>query len=144
MIRKAETKDIFYISKLEKKVFKQSLGEKFILQELTDNPFSHYFVYVMGSEVVGYIGFRVYDAQAEMMNFAILPDYQDQGLGTELLTYTTEYLEKLNVKTMSLEVRKSNKRAQHIYEKLGFKVSHIRKKYYETEDGYVLIKEVNS
>lgn len=144
MIRKAEAKDIFYIVKLEKKVFKESLGEKFILQELTDNPFSHYFVYVIESEVIGYIGFRVYDSQAEMMNFAVLPDYQDQGLGTELLSYTTKYLEKLDVKTMSLEVRKSNKRAQHIYEKLGFKLSHIRKKYYETEDGYVLIKEVSS
>jgi ribosomal-protein-alanine N-acetyltransferase len=142
MIRKAEVKDIFYIVKLEKKVFNQSLGEKFILQELIDNPFSHYFVYERGNEVIGYIGFRVYDKQAEMMNFAVLPDHQNEGLGSKLLTYTINYLIDLKVKTMTLEVRKSNKKAQHIYEKLGFKVSHIRKKYYENEDGYVCIKEV--
>jgi ribosomal-protein-alanine N-acetyltransferase len=142
MIRKAEVKDIFYIVKLEKKVFNQSLGEKFILQELIDNPFSHYFVYESGKEVIGYIGFRVYDDQAEMMNFAVLPDHQNEGLGTELLNYTINYLLNLKVKMMTLEVRKSNKKAQHIYEKLGFKVSHIRKKYYENEDGYVCIKEV--
>lgn len=142
MIRKAEVKDIFYIVKLEKKVFNQSLGEKFILQELIENPFSHYFVYEKGSEVIGYIGFRVYDNQAEMMNFAVLPDHQNEGLGTELLTHTTNYLIDLKVKMIALEVRKSNKKAQHIYEKLGFNVSHIRKKYYENEDGYVCIKEV--
>jgi ribosomal-protein-alanine N-acetyltransferase len=142
MIRKAQVKDIFYIVKLEKKVFNQSLGEKFILQELIDNPFSHYFVYEKGNEVIGYIGFRVYDNQAEMMNFAILPDHQNDGLGNELLMYCIDYLMDLKVEMITLEVRKSNKKAQHIYEKLGFKVSHIRKKYYENEDGYVYIKEV--
>lgn len=142
MIRKAEVKDIFYIVKLEKKVFSSSLGEQFILQELTENPFSHYFVYVKSLEVIGYIGFRVYDNQAEMMNYLISPDYQNQGLGTELLTYSLAYLNTLDVKVITLEVRKSNKKAQYIYENFGFKVSHIRKKYYENEDGYVYIKEV--
>lgn len=142
MIRKAEVKDIFYIVKLEKKVFNQSLGEQFLLQELIDNPFSYYFVYEKGHEVVGYIGFRVYENQAEMMNFAVLPDHQNEGLGTELLNYTTNLLIDLKVKMLTLEVRKSNKKAQHIYEKLGFKVSHVRKKYYDNEDGYVCIKEV--
>ena len=142
MIRKAEAKDIFYIVKLEKKVFKESLGESFILQELTDNPFSHYFVTVKSNEVVGYIGFRAYDDQAEMMNFLISPDYQDEGLGVELLTYALSYLEDLGAKLITLEVRKSNKKAQHVYEKLGFKISHVRKKYYDNEDGYVCVKEV--
>ena len=42
MIRKAEVKDIFYIVKLEKKVFNQSLGEKFILQkDLIDSKFKN-------------------------------------------------------------------------------------------------------
>ena len=142
MIRKAEAKDIFYIVKLEKKVFKESLGESFILQEITDNPLSHYFVTLKGNEVIGYIGFRAYDDQAEMMNFLISPDYQDEGLGIELLTHGLTYLDNLGVKRITLEVRKSNKKAQHVYEKLGFKISHIRKKYYDNEDGYVCVKEV--
>ena len=142
MIRKAEVRDIFYIAKLEKRVFKNSLGEKFLLQELTDNPFSFYFVYEKEKVVVGYIGFRVYDDQAEMMNFLIDPDYQNEGLGSELLSFCLNELHQKQVKLISLEVRKSNKKAQYIYEKFGFKLSHIRKKYYENEDGYVLVKEV--
>lgn len=142
MIRKAEIKDIFYISKIEKKAFKVTLGEKFLLQELTDNPFGYYFVYEIEKVVIGYIGFRVVDDLAEMMNFVIDPDYQNEGLGSKILDYSLDFLKEKNVRFITLEVRKSNKRAQHLYEKYGFKISHIRKKYYENEDGYVLVKEV--
>lgn len=142
MIRKAIPSDIFHMVKLEKSAFKTTLGEKFLLQELNDNPFSFYYVYVLNKTVIGYIGFRVYDDQAEMMNFVVNPDYQNEGYGSQLLTYCLDELEKKHVKTISLEVRKSNKKAQHVYEKVGFKLSHIRKKYYENEDGYVLVKEV--
>lgn len=143
MIRKAIANDIFHMVRLEKSAFKTTLGEKFLLQELNDNPFSFYYVYEMNKTVIGYIGFRVYDDQAEMMNFVVSLDHQDEGYGTQLLTYCLNELEKKHVKTISLEVRKSNKKAQHVYEKMGFKLSHIRKKYYENEDGFVLVKEVS-
>lgn len=142
MIRKAEVKDIFYMAKLERKLFKQTLGEQFLLQELTENPIAYYFVYEQTNEVIGYIGFRAYDGQAEMMNFLIASNYQDQGFGTELLTQAIEQLKQMNVKQISLEVRKSNKKAQHLYENHGFEIAYVRKQYYENEDGYVMIKEV--
>ena len=142
MIRKAIPSDIFHMVKLEKSAFKTTLGEKFLLQELNDNPFGFYYVYELNKTVIGYIGFRVYDDQAEMMNFVVSMDHQDEGYGTQLLTFCLNELENKHVKTISLEVRKSNKKAQHVYEKMGFKLSHVRKKYYENEDGYVLVKEV--
>lgn len=142
MIRKAIPSDIFHMVKLEKSAFKTTLGEKFLLQELNDNPFGFYYVYELNKTVIGYIGFRVYDDQAEMMNFVVSMDHQDEGYGTQLLTFCLNELENKQVKTISLEVRKSNKKAQHVYEKMGFKLSHVRKKYYENEDGYVLVKEV--
>ena len=70
------------------------------------------------------------------------PDYQGQGFGTELFNHSVDYLKSLGVKTMLLEVRKSNKKAQAFYERFGFAKSHVRKNYYKTEDAYVLIKEV--
>jgi len=142
MIRKAIPSDIFHMVKLEKSAFKTTLGEKFLLQELNDNPFGFYYVYELNKTVIGYIGFRVYDDQAEMMNFVVSMDHQDEGYGTQLLTFCLNELENKQVKTISLEVRKSNKKAQHVYEKMGFKLSHVRKKYYENEDGCVLVKEV--
>ena len=77
-----------------------------------------------------------------MMNILIDQEYKNEGFGHELLAYTLNELEQKHVKLITLEVRKSNKKAQYLYEKFGFKLSHVRKKYYENEDGYVLVKEV--
>ncbi len=142
MIRKATVKDVTNLVRIEKKVFTQSLGESFLYDELLLNPFAHYFVFELNREVVGYIGYRAIDANAEMMNFCFFPEYQGQGFGTELLTYSIEFLKGLGVNQLLLEVRKSNCQARAIYEKLGFKKSHVRKNYYQTEDAYVYMKEV--
>ena len=144
MIRCAKIDDIPSIIKIEKKTFKETLGEKFLFQEINDNEFSKYFVYELGSEVIGYIGFR-YDLEfSEMMNFCIGPIHQGEGYGSKLLQYGIDELAKLGVKTFTLEVRQSNVKAQHIYEKNGFKASHTRKNYYKKEDAIVYIKEVQS
>lgn len=142
MIRKATVNDIAYLVRIEKKVFTQSLGESFLFDELLLNPFAHYFVYELNKEVIGYIGFRAIDSHAEMMNFCMDPEYQGQGYGAEVLNHSIEHLKSLGVTSILLEVRKSNKTAQAVYEKFGFVKSHIRKNYYQTEDAFVYIKEV--
>ncbi len=143
MIRKATIEDILSIVKLEESVFNVSLGETFLYDELMLNPFAHYFVYEIDSEVLGYIGFRATDETSEMMNFAVSPKAQGMKIGSNLLAYSLAYLKQIGVKKIMLEVRKSNTRAQHIYEKFGFIQSYIRKNYYETEDAYVYMKEVS-
>jgi ribosomal-protein-alanine N-acetyltransferase len=96
----------------------------------------------MHKEIVAYVGFRAIDELAEMMNFVVDLDYQDQGIGSQLMVYVLDYLKNLGVLKIALEVRKSNKRARHFYEKFGFKASHTRANYYEKEDAIVYIKEV--
>jgi [ribosomal protein S18]-alanine N-acetyltransferase len=142
MIRKTKINDIYELVNLEKMVFEQSLGESFLYDELMLNPFAHYFVLETDNQIIGYIGFRAIDDQAEMMNFAINPNKQKQGNGSKLLNYSIEYLQNLGVKKISLEVRVSNENAIKLYEKNGFIKSHTRKNYYEKEDAYVYIKEV--
>lgn len=142
MIRNAELHDLFQIIELEKKVFKEPLTKEFIYQELTLNPFSYYLVLEVKKEIIGYIGFRVVDEVAEMMNFAIDPEHQGQGYGKEILNFVLNAFKDKNVKTITLEVRKSNKKAIHLYESYGFIESHVRKQYYGNEDGIVYIKEV--
>ena len=142
MIRTANLKDIFNISEIEKEAFKDPLSEDFFYQEFSSNPFAKYYVYELNHKIVGYIGYRVVDHQAEMMNFAVLKDYQKENIGQTILYETLDILKKESVKTVILEVRRSNKIAQHIYEKFGFIKSHIKKKYYINEDAFVYIKEV--
>lgn len=142
MIRNAEVSDIPRIVRLEKKVFTSGLGQSFLYDELTNNPFARYFVCLKDQAFVGYIGCRVTDDTAEMMNFAIEPDYQHQGYGRELLMYLLDFLKQIGVKTLVLDVRRTNRTAIGLYESMGFKRSHVRKFYYENEDAIVYIKEV--
>ncbi|MFA6801663.1 MAG: ribosomal protein S18-alanine N-acetyltransferase [Acholeplasmataceae bacterium] len=142
MIRNAKIDDILDIVNIEKKVFKESLGKQFLYQEINDNPLAKYFVYELGKQVIGYIGFRYDGETSEMMNFCIDPIYQNEGYGKALLTYGIDSLIQLGTQSISLEVRKSNIKAQAIYEKLGFKKTYTRQKYYKKEDAFVYIKEV--
>lgn len=142
MIRKAILNDVVAIHHLEKRVLGDGLGQSFLYDELAINPFGHYFVYELKKEIIGYVGFRAIDEMAEMMNFVVDIDYQDQGIGSKLMVYVLDYLKDLGVLKIALEVRKSNKRARHFYEKFDFKVSHIRANYYDKEDAIVYIREV--
>lgn len=141
-IRKAVIDDIIAIVNIENHVFNETLGESFLYDELSINPFSRIYVLEKDHQVIGFLGLRV-DEKAEVMNFAIDVEHQKQGYGSILLSHALEELKKENIKTLSLEVRESNIKAQRIYEKFGFKISHKRKAYYKTEDAIVYVKEVD-
>jgi [ribosomal protein S18]-alanine N-acetyltransferase len=142
MIRPITTTDIFQIIELEEKTLGQSLGADFLYQEITFNPYVYYIVYELNREVIGYLGYRLHENMAEMMNFVIKKEYQNQGFGTQLLGESLRYFKENNILTITLEVRKSNKNARVFYEKQGFKISHIKKNYYDKEDAIVYLKEV--
>ncbi len=142
-IRRANLEDIPNIVRLEHQVFEETLGESFLYDELSLNPFARMYILEDQNHFIGFIGLRV-DDQAELMNFAIVPKYQHKGYGKALLTHVLKELQTEGIKMLSLEVRQSNKQAQAFYEKMGFTVSHIRKNYYKHEDALVYVLEVKS
>jgi [ribosomal protein S18]-alanine N-acetyltransferase len=142
MINKAKTTDLHQIVGLEKKVFNETLGIEFLHFELTENPYALMYVYHINQQVVGYIGIRILDQNAEMMNFVVDPLYQGQGIGEKLLNEVMKTLKENNVEMLSLEVRRHNQKAISFYEKHHFQVSHIRKNYYQNEDAIVYIRKV--
>lgn len=135
--------DIFEVERLEKRVLKETLGASFFDQELNLNPFAYYYVYEHNKEIIGYIGLRIYDDICEVINFVIASLYQRQGYGQLIFDYILEEAKKRLVKTISLEVRKSNKQALNFYYKNDFYKENVRKKYYDNnEDALVLIRDV--
>lgn len=142
MIRKTTINDINEIIKLEKEELKTTLGELFLLEELENNLNSLYLTYDFNKEIIGYIGYRINDDNAEMMNFVFKKNYQNKGYGQELFDYSVQCLKKENVKTIVLEVRKSNTKAKRFYLKNEFKKIYVRKMYYDNEDALVYMKEV--
>jgi RimJ/RimL family protein N-acetyltransferase len=55
------------------------------------------------------------------MGIIVLKEYRDIGIGTEILTQLIAQARKRGLKIVTLGVFETNKRAKHVYEKLGFR-----------------------
>lgn len=94
---------------------------------------------IVDEQVLGYFVVMHTLDSADLLNICIHPDYQQQGLGTQLFDQLIQQLQALSVDAIFIEVRTSNKSALLFYQKLGFKVIDSRKKYYSNgEDAKIL------
>ncbi len=143
MIRKAHLNDLETIVSLEEATFGTSLGYSFLKQELLENDFSRIYVIENESMIIGCISYRVVDDKAELLNFLIKDGYRSMGYGKEVFDFVLSELRKDAVKTLILEVRVSNENAIKFYQKYGFIEVLTIANYYQTEDGKVLLLEVN-
>lgn len=82
--------------------------------------------------VIGFIGVRLEENRdAHITNLAVLPEYQQQGIGTNLIREACLYAERNQCLTVSLEVKKSNLIAINAYKKMGFEVRGVKPGYYQ-------------
>ena len=88
---------------------------------------------------IAFINFWVVEDDAHIANFAVSPNYRNQGVGKYLFAESLVYIRKLGGNHVSLEVRMSNIPAQHLYRQFGFRIIGVREKYYmdNREDAYV-------
>lgn len=70
---------------------------------------------VMATIMVGFEGRRGW-----LNLLGVLPEYQGQGYGSELVRHAVEVLRKIGAPKVNLLVRPSNSKVQAFYEKLGF------------------------
>ena len=113
------------------------------LSEL-NNKISTYKCILNSKEVcVGYVGIWKIVDEAHVTNLSVHPDFQNQKLAHRLLLEAVNDCYQSKIKYITLEVRVSNKKAIHLYEKFGFKSLGIRKKYYQdnNEDAIIMWSE---
>ena len=94
-------------------------------------------------QILGFCSFwRVLD-ELHINNLAVAPPYRRRGIGTTLLTYVLSEGAKLGAHRATLEVRRSNEVARHLYDHLGFATAGVRRAYYTNpvEDALVLWRE---
>lgn len=83
----------------------------------------------------GYLIFtRVLD-ESELQNIAVEPTMQNHQIGSKLLNEYLKICLNDGIVQSFLEVRISNKRAIHLYEKFGYVQCGVRKNYYPTSIG---------
>lgn len=82
--------------------------------------------------------------EAHLLNLCVRPELQGCGLSRQLLDHLLELAASLQVQTIFLEVRPSNRRALQLYANAGFCEVGLRRGYYPAskgrEDGLVLAK----
>ncbi len=137
-----EVGDIPAVAELEQQLFSCPWSEQAFLETFHQDTL--FVTARTGHEIAGYCGMYCYaGGEGEITNVAVAPRCQNQGIGRRMLTYLLEQARSRGMVRIILEVRVSNENAIHLYEKLGFKNTGIRKNLYELprEDGMIMVLE---
>lgn len=139
-----QDEDIEDVLDLEKRVFTSCWTRKELEFEINENEYSQLFVLKDANFLVGYAGVSILFERGEVLTLAVDPEYQGQHLGEKLLRHLIKIAIKNECEVISLEVRKSNKKAINLYEKYGFITMRVRPSYYQDnyEDAYEMAKPI--
>ena len=96
------------------------------------------------SRVIGYVGFRRRSPGLHISTIAVHPNWRGKGLGELLLFTVMEKALELGSEVVSLEVRASNRVAQNLYRKYGFRFTSVHRGYYrDGEDAWLMEARVS-
>lgn len=70
--------------------------------------------------VVGHVGVAPAAADAPQFVIFVHDDFQNRGLGTELVKHTVAYAADRDYDALTLSVSRGNRRAIHVYKNVGF------------------------
>lgn len=140
MIEKIEEESL-YIDKLSE-LFPKILTSKSVKEDIKNNQFTNYLTYLVNGEPVAFINYYIMYERAEIININVLEEYQNQKIASKLLEYMVNECISHNVKSITLEVKETNIKAIHLYEKFDFSKVVVRRKYYQGIDGILMEKEL--
>ena len=150
-IRKMEEEDLPMVMEIENLCFIKPWSEKNFLYEMYENPFANLWVIEMSNaslglkSVVGFVDYWQTFDSGTLCQIAIHPELQNNGIGSQLLDEVVKDAYAKKIRTMTLEVRKSNEKAIKLYKKFGFVYSHVKEGYYDDgEDALYMILEVKA
>ena len=138
-IRSATFEDLSSLVRIENQVHISPWSEEHFQSEL-EKPYSR--ILLLSDDqtdelVAGYIVYWLMLEECEILNLAVDLPYRGLGFAEKLVRSVVSASMKLGLKRVLLDVRKSNLPAIHLYQKVGFTVSHIRKSFYSNgEDAY--------
>jgi len=105
-----------------------------------EKPYSRFLVCTddeTDSQRVGYIVYWIIFEEASLQTVAVHLDHRGMGFAKSMLQTMISDALKGGAKKVNLEVRKSNTRAIHLYQRLGFSVTQVRKGFYsDGEDAF--------
>ena len=92
-----------------------------------------------GDKIIGYICANQVIDEGHILNVTVHPEHRGQGMAAELLRYMIGILADRGCTVIYLEVRISNEAALRMYEKAGFRIISVRKRYYTSPEEEAVI-----
>jgi ribosomal-protein-alanine N-acetyltransferase len=132
---------------IERIAFDQPWSAQSFARELS-LPFSKTIVCVVNDStreaVVGYLCRWLVADECHILNIAVDPRFRRHGVGEILMSEVIAEAIAKGATLISLEVRRSNLPARHLYRKCGFEDRRIRRRYYEgREDAIVMERRID-
>lgn len=140
-IEEMQKEDVEAVSLIEARTFSMPWSSKDFLQMVEDEN-ALYLVAKEDGIAIGCCGVRNILGEGEITNVVIDEPYRGRKISTAMLSRLLKRGQQMGIEAFTLEVRKSNEAAIHLYEKAGFVTEGIRKNFYEkpTEDALIMWK----
>lgn len=138
MIREFNIDDMEYINNIGS-LIKDDFTNKNNIKDILSTDYRYLYVYEDNKEIKGFIEIEKHFEIIDLVNIAVLEEYQRDGIATMLINYI---FMNMNAEKMLLEVRENNIKAIKFYEKNGFKEINRRKKYYGNEDAIIMERSI--
>jgi [ribosomal protein S18]-alanine N-acetyltransferase len=125
---------------IEQQVYPKPWTFGLFLSELGQRSTRLYLVARVGHRIVGYLGLLRNIDEGHITNVAVDPEWQGHGIATRLLATAGRAASLRGCRSLTLEVRVSNDRAQQLYRRFGFAPAGVRKAYYpdNREDAIIM------
>ena len=143
LFRIAEFKDLVRIQEIERISFADPWSKNMFISELVPRGYNYGWVAVdeVRDIVIGYCFFWIIEGdEIHISNIAVDPQERKKGIGRDFIRRIAAEGKKIQIPSITLEVRDSNTVARKFYERLGFREEGRRKNYYDKpkEDALIL------
>lgn len=125
------------VVEMECQVYPTPWSEQTFLDELAA-PNRTYLVALGDGRVVGYAGMMMVGDEAHITTVVTLPERRRERVATRLMLSLVLQAIEEGARSLTLEVRTSNKSAQALYRRFGMAPVGVRKKYYVSEDALIM------
>ena len=142
LIECAGAEDFMSIKTLEQEnISANALTDSDIVEALSGKTYKT-FKAVHENKIVGFVITQITD-EVNIASVAVDKAYRNIGVATKLLKHVENFTKEHCLSVVSLEVSYKNITAYLLYQKLGFKVRRLRKKYYsDGTDALEMFKEI--
>ncbi|MGB1238023.1 MAG: ribosomal protein S18-alanine N-acetyltransferase [Pseudomonadales bacterium] len=129
--RPLQQSDLSALCALETQCFEDAWSSSLLERQLAA-PRTLNFACIENGQLCGFIFWSYVCDEAELLRVAVAPAARGQGLATELIGRSQQYLTQGNISQAFLEVRASNSRALSVYARCGYVQTGRRKGYYRS------------